>query len=128
MSTPIHQQITFNATPERIYDALMNASEHSAFTGGPAEISRDVGGSFSCHGGQIVGRNIELVENRRIVQAWRVANWDEGIYSIVRVELAGDGDATELTLHHDAFPDGMGEHLAGGWHARYWEPLKKHLG
>ncbi len=84
MSKPIHQEIDFKASPKRIYEALMNDKEHGEFTGGPAKISRDVGGAFSCHGGMVVGRNVELIPNERIVQAWRIGDWDDGDYSIVR--------------------------------------------
>lgn len=127
MSASIHQEVIFKASPERIYEALMNAEEHSEFTGGPAEISRDAGGEFSCHGGQIAGRNIELVPNKRIVQAWRVNQWDEGVYSVVKVELVAEGDATRLVLDHAGFPEAHGEHLDDGWHARYWKPLESYL-
>ena len=127
MSGSIHQELVFNATPERIYQALMNSEQHSAFTGGPAEVSQEVGGEFSCHGGQVVGRNIELVPNKRIVQAWRIAGWDEGVYSVVKFELQGQGSKTKLVLDHSGFPEDHREHLDGGWHARYWEPLQKYL-
>jgi uncharacterized protein YndB with AHSA1/START domain len=128
MATPIHQEVTLPASPARIYAAYMDSAEHAAFTeGGPAEISPEAGGAFSCHGGGIQGRTIQLEPDRLIVQAWRVANWPEGVYSIVRIALEPDGAGTKLTLDHDAFPAEAGEHLAGGWHARYWEPLAKYL-
>ncbi len=56
----------------------MNDKEHGEFTGGPASISRDVGGAFSGHGGHVVGRNVELIPNERIVQACR----ERGAYTI----------------------------------------------
>lgn len=127
MSAPIHQEVVFKASPKRIYEALMSDREHSAFTGGPAEISRDVGGPFSLHGGQVVGRHIELVPNTRIVQAWRVSTWEDGVYSIVKFELQGQGSETRLVLDHSSFPEEAREHLDGGWHARYWEPLRAYL-
>ncbi len=68
MSKPIHQEIDFKASPKRIYEALMNDKEHGEFTGGPAKISRDVGGAISCHGGHVVGRNVELIPNKRILE------------------------------------------------------------
>lgn len=123
----IHQEIVFPASPQRVFEALMNAEQHSAFTGGPAEISRDAGGAFSCHGGQIVGRTIEVIANERIVQAWRVGTWDDGVYSIVKLELRGEGGGTRLVLDHAGFPEGAGEHLEGGWHKMYWEPLRAYL-
>ena len=75
----------------------------------------------------ITGRNIELIPEQRIVQAWRVGNWPEGIYSIVKFELTADGTATKLVLDHTAFLEGAADHLDPGWHQMYWEPLKKYL-
>jgi uncharacterized protein YndB with AHSA1/START domain len=107
----------------------MDSHQHGEFTAnGAAEISREVGGAFSTHGGYIEGRNVELVPNRRIVQAWRVKDWPEGMYSVIRFELTGDGDATRMVFDHWGTPEDAREHLAHGWHTRYWEPLQKYLG
>src|SRR6266436_2484148 len=92
MTEPIHQEIVFPAGADRIYKALTDSAEFSKVTGGaPTEISSEAGGPFSCFGGMIVGRNIELVPNRRIVQAWRAGNWEPGIYSIAKYELRDQG-------------------------------------
>ncbi|MCZ7582655.1 MAG: SRPBCC family protein [Deltaproteobacteria bacterium] len=123
----IRQEVTFAAPPARIYRALMDSAEHAAFTGGPAEISPDEGGSFSCHGGKVVGRNVELVPDKRIVQAWRPADWPEGLYSMVRFELNDEGAKTRLVLDHDGLPEDAVEHISGGWKMMYWEPLEKFL-
>lgn len=128
MSKAIHQEVVFSAAPAELYALLMQSDKHAQLTGAPAVISEDVGGAFSCHNGQIVGRNIELVPNQRIVQAWRVANWDEGVYSLVRMRLQADGDGTRLILDHTGAPEGTEDHLASGWEARYWEPMRKLLG
>jgi activator of HSP90 ATPase len=93
----------------------------------PTQRPRSTGGAFSGFGGAITGRNIELIADRRIVQAWRVASWPEGYYSIVRFELEPSGAETKLTLHHTGFPEDAGDHLASGWHKMYWEPLKNYL-
>ena len=126
-STTIHQEIDFNASPSRVYEALLDAKQFSAFTGVPAEIHREAGGAFSAFGGQIVGRNLELVPNRRIVQAWRSNGWPEGSYSIVKFELTEQAGGTRLTMDHRGFPDGQREHLETGWKEHYWDPLAKYL-
>jgi activator of HSP90 ATPase len=128
------------ATPKRIYDALTVASQFQNvealsaagksvdISSHPAVISREPGGTFSLFGDYILGRQIELVPDQRIIQAWRVANWAPGIYSIARFGLAQQGSSTKLIFDHAGFPAGTAEHLAAGWHANYWEPLQKFLG
>ena len=66
MSNPIRHEIEFKTNPQRVYDALLDTKQFSAFTGAPAQIDREAGGAFSCFGGIITGRNIELVPNKRI--------------------------------------------------------------
>ena len=68
-SITIHQEIEFNATPQQLYDALLDSKQFSEFSGRAAEINREVGGAFSLFKGHIIGRslNVELVPNERIV-------------------------------------------------------------
>jgi len=122
--TYLHQENDTKASPQRIYDALLDSKQFTAFTGAPAQISREAGGAFSQFGGLIVGRNIELVPNQRIVQAWRPASWDPGIYSVVKFELKEQGSQARVVLDHTGFPEGSFRHLDSGWHMHYWEPLK----
>lgn len=128
MAESIHQEVVFEVPPKRVYEALLDAAQFSKVTGGaPTDISRDVGGAFSCFGGMIEGRNVELLPNQRIVQAWRAKNWAPGVYSIARFELKAEGAKTRLVFEHLGFPEGEREHLAGGWEANYWVPLRTFL-
>ena len=130
----IHQVVKFTAPPQRVYAALIDADEFSAVTklsmvpqAPPARIAREAGGEFALFGGHILGRHVELVPGRRVVQAWRASDWDTGHYSIVRFEIAASPDGTTLTFDHTGFPKGQGAHLAAGWYANYWNPIRKHL-
>jgi uncharacterized protein YndB with AHSA1/START domain len=124
----IAQTITIKSSAEKVYNALTIAAEFSEFTKVPAEISTDEGGVFSCFGGQIAGRQIELVPNERIVQAWRVTSmWDEGVYSIVTFDISQTGDTTTITLLQAGHPEDATDHLGPGWHKMYWDPLKAYL-
>jgi len=127
MAEPIHQEVTIQAPAARIFEALLDAQQFSNFSGAKAEIDRDAGGHFSCFGGAILGRTIEFVPNQRIVQAWRVFNWPEGVYSIVKFEIKSDGEGTRLVLDQAGFPDAEREHLDGGWPVKYWTPLRDYL-
>lgn len=125
--TSIHQDVAFKAAPRRIYEALLDSRQFTAFTGRPAEIDPKEGGAFSLFDGLIGGRNIELVANNRIVQAWRPASWDQGIYSIVRFELKPQDKGTLIVFDHTGFPEGKYDGLLSGWNGHYWGPLAKFL-
>jgi activator of HSP90 ATPase len=123
----IHEEEDIGAAPERIYEALLDSKQFHAFSGMPAEIDRGPGGAFKVFDGMILGRNIELVPGRRIVQAWRVAGWPEGVYSIARFELTPHGAGTRILFDHTGFPSESAETLASGWDEHYWVPLRKFL-
>ncbi len=123
----IHQEIDFSASPERLYHALLDNKEFSAFSGRNATIDRTPGGAFSLFDGHITGRNIELVPNEKIVQAWRASDWPEGVYSIAKFELQTRGTGTHLVFDQTGFPDGLHDHLSEGWQTNYWSLLKKYL-
>ncbi len=130
----IHQEVTFKASRKRVYEALTDAKQFTHVTelspvknAPPAEISPNVGGTFSCFGGVIVGRHVELVPNERIVQAWRVSYWGPGIYSIARFDLKEEAGGTRIVFGHTGFPNGAAESLLSGWNEHYWDPLQKYL-
>lgn len=125
--TALHQAIELKASPQRLYEMLLDSKQFAAFTGMPAEIDPRAGGAFKTFGAMIEGRSVELVPNQRIVQAWRPAHWDPGDYSIVRFELTPKGGGALLVLDHYGFPEGDYDHLYEGWGLRYWDPLKKYL-
>jgi activator of HSP90 ATPase len=126
--TSLHDEVDFKASPQKIYDILLDSKQFAACTGLPAEIDTKAGGAFSMFGGLIVGRNVELVPDERIVQAWRPSHWDPGVYSIVRFELKSQGNGTKVILDHTGFPEGNFDHLEAGWKAHYWDSLAKYLG
>ncbi|SRR6266404_6814793 len=126
-SITIHQEVDFNASPQRVYEALLDSKQFSAFSGRAAEINREAGGEFSLFNGHIIGRNLELIPNTRIVQAWRVVDWPQGVYSIARFELTASGSGTHLVFDHKGFPEELRDHLAEGWEANYWSLLKKYF-
>jgi uncharacterized protein YndB with AHSA1/START domain len=127
MSSAIHHETVFKASPKRVYEALLSEKEHAAFTGAPATIKREAGSAFTTHGGQITGRLLEFVPDRLIVKAWRVAAWPEGVYSLVRYEMKGEGSGTRLILDHTGAPEAAKPQLEEGWKLRYWGPLAQYL-
>jgi activator of HSP90 ATPase len=128
MPREIKQTVTFDATPKQIYQALLDAEHHSAFTGARARITPEVGSRFSAHDGYVTGLNVELTPGKRIVQAWRGKTWPKGAYSIVCFELEAAGrKRTRLIYTQYGVPDKFHERMSEGWKSHYWVPLKKWL-
>lgn len=139
-SPAIHQEVPIGASCARVYQALTDARAFDALTrlsdavalvtapnAKATAVSARAGAPFTLFGGYITGRNLELVSDQRLVQAWRTGGWDAGEYSIVRFTLRTQDAGCLVTLDHRGFPRSQGESLAYGWRAHYWEPLAKLL-
>jgi activator of HSP90 ATPase len=131
----IHQEVEFNVNPAKLYEALLGSKQFSectsksggGFSAASAKIDNTVGGEFAVFDGHIIGRILELVPNQRIVEAWRVADWPAGEYSIAKFELRAKGSGTQLIFDHKGFPENLKEHLALGWQQHYWDALSKYF-
>jgi activator of HSP90 ATPase len=135
----IHQQPAFTASRARVYRALLDARQFDRVVelsgvqqqmhlpAKSSQINPHPGGAFALFGGFITGRQVALVPNALIVQAWRADDWPKGVYSIARFELIDHDAGCRILFDHTGFPPAEAESLASGWHEHYWEPLQKLL-
>lgn len=128
MPRTIKQQVVINAPSEEVYKALMDSKTHAAFSGAKARVSQKVGGKFNCYDGYIEGYNLELEENKRIIQAWRGSDWKAGEWSVVDFKFKKRGKKkTEITLQHLAVPDVQVKGISKGWKEHYWDKLNEYF-
>ena len=112
------------ASPQRIYNAWLSGEEHAAFTGSRAEVDPSIGGRFSAWDGYITGTTQELEPDRRIVQAWRAADFPEGSPDArLEVLLEPDEQGARITLVHTNLPEGQGPGYEEGWLDYYFKPM-----
>lgn len=125
----IRQMVRIKAPAHEVYEALMDSKKHSAFTGSGASISREVGGRFSVFDGWASGTNVELVQDKRIVQSWRAGDegWPEDHLSIITITLKEAKGVTSLGFRQSGVPESSYEDISQGWKEYYWEPLKRTL-
>jgi len=123
----IRHTVRFTVTPRAVYRALMDSWQHSLFTGAPARIDPSVGGRFTAWGPHLSGINVELVRDRRIVQAWRAENWPTGHYSIVTFDLKRTASGTTLTFTQAGVPAKNLKSINEGWKTHYWQLMKKYF-
>lgn len=124
----IRQTRTFATTPARLFEALVDPTQHAAFTGASASGEADVGAAFTAWDAFIEGRHLVLEPGVRIVQAWRAADWPAGHWSVVRYELA-ERESGEVVVHFEqaGVPNDFAEAIAKGWQDYYWTPLAEWL-
>jgi activator of HSP90 ATPase len=123
----IHREATIPADPARVYQILADAHALSALSGMSGVPARSAGGEFSAFDGHVTGRQVELVPDERIVQAWRFPLWAPGTYSIVRFTVAPQDGGTRLSIDQDGVPADWHEHVYTNWPTFYLDPLVKHF-
>jgi len=84
-----------------------------------------VNGNFTISDGEIEGRNLELVPDQKIVQAWRYNDWPQGHYSTITFSLKPTKKGTRLTFTQIDIPDDKFEDIKQGWIDYYWNPIKQ---
>lgn len=125
----ITQAAVFSASPEEVFEALIDEKKHAVFTGAPAHIERKAGGTFTCYGDQLEGKTVELESNARIVQQWRSIKWPKGHYSIATFSLTSlsEGRRTLLSFTQSGVPADYFNEITNGWHIYYWTKLADYL-
>src|SRR4051812_31506544 len=125
----IKQTVTFSASPKQVYQLLMDAKKHAAFTGSKVKMSAKEKGKFDVFDGYCHGYNMELKEEKKIVQAWHFAEdgWPDDHFSICTFLFEKSGDKTKLSFTQTDVPEHKAESLKGGWKEFYWEPMKSYL-
>lgn len=128
MSESIRIKFSIHAPAKAIYDAWLSAAEHTAMTGAKATASRLVGGAFSAWDGYITGKNLLLLDGRKIVQSWRSSEFpDDAADSVLSVQFNERNGITEVDLEHKDIPPGQGVQYQSGWIEFYANPMQKYF-
>jgi activator of HSP90 ATPase len=128
MTKTIQQTIRLAASPEELFDTFLDSKKHSAATGGSAKVSRKVGAAFTAWNGQLSGRNLLIVPNRLIVQAWRATHWKASdADSILILKFSKVPGGGQIDLVHVNVPQHDHNGVTQGWRKYYWQPWKKYL-
>jgi len=106
-----------NAEPSDIYSAVTNPYTIELWSGYPAKMSTEQGSDFSLWEGDITGRNIEFVQDKKVVQEWYFGDQTEK--SIVTIIITGDRENSAVTVEHTNIPDEEFNDIAEGWREYY---------
>ena len=126
-TTTVRQTVTFNASPQEVYEMIMDSKKHESLSGEKASISREVGGAFKAWGEHISGFNLVLQPGRKIVQAWRAHDWWPDHYSIATFDLRNVDGGTELRFTQIGVPPHRFDGHSRGWIETYWQPMQELL-
>jgi activator of HSP90 ATPase len=111
---------TFNisAEPSDVYAALTNPYTIELWSGYSAVMSEEEGSEFSLWEGDITGRNIEFIPNKKVVQEWFFGDQTEK--SLVTIIIEPDRENSKVTVEHTNIPDEEFADIAEGWREYYF--------
>ncbi len=117
------------ASPQVVYRAWFEPSQHAAFTKHAAKLDDHIGGKFSLRDGKITGRNMALEFGRRLVQSWRSTEFPKvAPDSRLEVVFESVGAGTRMTVMHSDLPQGFAEPLRAFWLESYCAPMTDYFG
>ena len=125
----IKQTVTFHTPPEKLYALLLDSKRMSKIHGGKSTMTRRTNGIFTVFDGYCHGYNIELVEGKKIEQAWHFAEegWPEDHFSICTFLLETSPKGTKLSFTQTGVPEHKYDSLKEGWSTYYWKPIASFL-
>jgi len=110
-----------NAEPSDVYAALTNPFTIELWSGYPAKMSTEPGSEFSLWEGDIEGKNLEFIPDRKIVQEWYFGDQQEK--SIVTINIFPDRDDSSVTVEHSNIPDDEFKNISEGWKEHYFDAI-----
>ncbi len=113
----IQKTYEMNATPEEVFEALVNPDLIQTWSGDEAKMGAEVGSKFSLWGGQMFGSNLEVIKNKKLVQEWCYDQWTEP--SKVTFTIKSDGKKTIVDLLHEDVPEKFVNSISDGWDSFY---------
>jgi activator of HSP90 ATPase len=106
-----------NAEPSDIYSALTNPYTIELWSGYPAVMSDEPGSEFSLWEGDITGKNLEFVIDKKVVQEWFFGDQTEK--SLVTINITPDGENSLVTVEQSNIPDDDFADISEGWREYY---------
>jgi len=110
------------AEPQDVYTALTNPFTIELWSGEPAKMTDKPNDEFSLWAGDIIGKNLELVKDEKLVQQWYFG--EEGPESIVTIKLWPKKTFTSIELTHTNIPDEAFDNIVDGWKEAYFGAIK----
>jgi activator of HSP90 ATPase len=106
-----------NAEPSDVYSALTNPYTIELWSGYPAVMSEVPGSEFSLWEGDITGKNLEFIMNKKVMQEWYFGGQTDK--SIVTISIQPDREDSQVTVEHTNIPDNDFADIAEGWREYY---------
>lgn len=123
----INLQEEFPVKPEVLYRAWLDSKQHSNMTGGGAQCSEQLGGTFTAWDDYISGSNKSLKPYEEIVQFWRTTEFEAHHKdSLLTLRFTPTANGCVLNLIHENIPEGQSDYKQG-WIEHYFQPMHSYF-
>lgn len=131
-TTTVTASDEFRTTAEELYNTFTDPQRIAAFTrGAPRQFEgAQPGGKFAIFDGNVTGEFVKLDAPKQIVQKWRLAQWPEGHFSSLEINLdQNDVDGvTQLRVEWSGVPIGQEDVTKQNWELYYVRSIKQTFG
>jgi activator of HSP90 ATPase len=121
----IEKSYLINASPEDVFEALVNPDLIQNWSGDEAKMEAVVGAEFSLWSGQMFGKNLVVERNKKLVQQWCYEQWSEP--SQVTITIKPKGKISIVTLLHENVPEKSLTSISDGWDSYYFGAIEEML-
>ena len=112
-----------NAEPSDIYAALTNPYTIELWSGYPAVMGSKPGEEFVMWDGDICGKVLELLPDKKVVQQWYFGEQDEK--SVVTITIIPQGENSNVTVEHTNIPTADFDNISEGWNEYYMGAIRR---
>ncbi|KAI8607793.1 activator of Hsp90 ATPase [Chytriomyces sp. MP71] len=124
----INLNVEFVCSAADLYSTLLDQGRVQAWSRGPASIKPEVGAEVKLFGGNVEGKILELVPNKKIVQTWRLKTWPANHYSTVTLTFEEGRESVMLRLEQTEVPVGEKDLTTKNWKGYYFDGIKAAFG
>ncbi|KAJ3025916.1 UNVERIFIED_CONTAM: hypothetical protein HDU68_006501 [Siphonaria sp. JEL0065] len=118
----------FVCSASDLYNTFLDQGRVQAWSRGPAQIKPEVGSDISLFGGNVSGKIVELVPNKKIVKTWRLKSWPANHFSTVTLVLEEQRESVTLRLTQTDVPIGEKDLTTKNWTGYYFNGIKSAFG
>lgn len=103
-TSSISETYEFQTLAKELYITFLDKARVAAWSRAAPKLDSKVGGKFSLFNGNIEGEFLELDENAKIVQTWRLEAWPKDHYAKLTLAFDQGLDGTNLRMVMDDVP------------------------
>lgn len=127
-TSSISETYEFQTLAKELYVTFLDKARVAAWTRAAPNLEPAVGGRFSLFNGNIEGEFLELEENAKIVQTWRLQAWPKGHFAKLSLSFDQGLDGTNLRMVMDDVPLSQEDVVKTNFDQYYIRPIKTTFG